>query len=163
MTLSRYNYDPDWQDGDWQTNCDEDIYLPVYVQGKTITRYGSSRSAEKGNYRMGPPEGQPTVSAAALEKSGMIGVYRLPDIGNLDRLGDEKIAIDDADTKQQRMARLIKLGTYSGIGWELEYDERRAREYVTEEYVAVMGAIAAHIVDGRTEGISPFWKLHLNG
>ena len=155
--MNRYKYDPDWEDGEWFTNCKGSDYVDLYVRGISVPSYPGDKSGFKSEKagplnRMGPPKGTDSIGVDALIAHGSVGVYRVPEVSS-----------EDADTKQQRMARLIKLGTYSGIGWVLEYDERRAREYVTEEYVAVMTAIAGFIEGGRTEGISPFWKLHLNG
>jgi len=153
--MNKDKYDPDWADGEWFTNCKGTDYVDLYVRGILVPSYPGDKNGFKSEKagplnRMGPPKGTDSIGVEALVSYGSVGVYRLPEVSS-------------ERSREQEMARLIRLGTYSGLNWVLEYDERRAREYVTEEYVAVMTAIAGFIEGGRTKGISPFWKLHLNG
>lgn len=150
-------YGPEWQVGKWTTNTNEGEFIPVYINGEE-SKSAVPFTVKPGIYRMGPPKATLKCSVKKLEGMGLVGVYII------------KAIEDTTETSmQQEIAMVIRdsihLGPCSqlgGVGWMLELDEHRMAEYNTDEFAAVMEAIAGFIEDGQVQGITPFWRLNIS-
>ena len=155
------HYDTGWERGEWSTNTNADEFerCVIWGQPNEFERMSHDGMMQQGyaeprtDLIMGPPDASDTWSVEQLEDMGLCGVYK----------------IDDTASKLTLMAKEIcnsiglgpaeKIG---GAGWWLELDKRRMSEYSDTEFETIMSAIAGFIEDGQTQGITPYWKLHLS-
>lgn len=49
---------------------------------------------------------------------------------------------------------------FNGFSWHLDFDRARFNENSVDTQIDIVNAIADFIIEGRYEGMSPWWKLH---
>jgi len=138
-------YHPEWETGEWRTNCDASRFEELYIRNEPCHFGGQPFNLDPNTeYMIGSPRaGKFTVEA--LLKMGTIGIYQRPK--------------QSKQPKTKIIADAIRSGLESGNDWSVDIDHSRIDD---RERDATVKAIAGFVEDGITQGISPFWKLTLN-